>query len=280
MTYLDIVSHLINCGSDAPEFEAAELVRVFLGKSRQWCLLNRDTPFDCTSDIERALNLRRKGTPLQYITGEVWFYGNKFAVTPDCLIPQPDTEHAVESVLKHIRPGDTLLDLCTGSGCIAVSVLNERKDVKAIAVDISAPALDVARRNAALHGCSERIRFIESDVFEDSIIDVVRNANVIVSNPPYINTDVLRTLSAEVQSEPVIALDGGSDGLRFYRRLILELSKHMKPDAVMILEIGYDQSEKIRELCRLAGLNVTFRRDFGKNIRVAEISRVNTAYAE
>lgn len=278
MTYTDLISHLTELGASSPESEAAELTRVFSGKSREWCILNRTAELPNSSLIENALDKRRQGTPLQYIIGEAWFFGNRFLVTPDCLIPQPDTEHLVDLALKHAKGQCTVLDLCTGSGCVAISILKENPQACAVAVDISVPALEVAEKNASLHSCTDRIRLRQLDVFGDSTADLIRSADVIVSNPPYINSDVIPTLSSEVRCEPTLALDGGSDGLRFYRHFILTLTNHMKDGAVMLLEIGYDQSEPITNLCRSAGLTLKLHRDFGGNLRVAEITHVKPTH--
>ncbi len=277
MTYLHLVKRLTDIGSDAPSHEAAEIVRVILGKSREWCLTNRDA--DLPQAIDDALAKRESGIPLQYILGEVWFYGNRFAVSPYCLIPQPDTEHCVSIALSNLNTGARLLDLCTGSGCIAISILKENTSAHGVAVDISAAALEIAMQNSLDNATADRLSLVRADVFSDDIIPLVRNADVIISNPPYINTDVIDTLSSEVQHEPRIALDGGADGMIFYRHFIKKLTRHMKPSAVMILELGYDQSERITELCHSNNLICHLHRDFGGNIRVAEI-RVKTADCE
>lgn len=273
MTYLTLTQELEKLGASSPSLEAAELIRFYYGKSREWCLMNpREALPDAVTD---ALSKRALGVPLQYILGEAWFYGYRFKVTPDCLIPQPDTEHTVALALSYAGESSELLDLCTGSGCIPIAVLNENSTVSATAVDISAPALNIARENAAAHKVSDRISFIEADVLNDSIDALIRDADIITSNPPYINTDVIPTLSVEVRHEPVIALDGGADGMIFYRHFILNLAKYMKNSAVMLLEIGYDQSERITELCRSAELSCKLHRDFGGNIRVAEIRKIS-----
>ncbi|MBQ8248916.1 MAG: peptide chain release factor N(5)-glutamine methyltransferase [Clostridia bacterium] len=276
MTYLHLVKRLTDIGSDAPSHEAAEIIRVISGKSREWCLANRDT--ELPPSVSDALAKREQGIPLQYILGEAWFYGNRFSVSPDCLIPQPDTEHCVAIALSNLNNG-SLLDLCTGSGCIAISILKENTTAHGVAVDISAAALELAKRNSIDNGTDDRLSFIETDVLSDNIITLVSDADVIVSNPPYINTDVIDTLSTEVQHEPRIALDGGVDGMIFYSHFIKNLTKHMKPSAVMILEIGYDQAERITELCNNENLTCRLHRDFGGNIRVAEI-RVNPSRSE
>lgn len=277
MTYLHLVKRLTDIGSDAPSHEAAEIVRVTLGKSREWCLANRDAVLP--QSIDDVFIKRENGIPLQYILGEAWFYGNRFIVSPDCLIPQPDTEHCVSIALSYLNTGGQLLDLCTGSGCIAISIIKENTTAHGVAVDISTDALEIAKQNSVDNATADRLSLIHADVFSDEIIPLVRDADVIVSNPPYINTDVIDTLSIEVQHEPRIALDGGADGMIFYRHFIEKLTKHMKPSAVMILELGYDQSERITELCDVNNLTCRLHRDFGGNIRVAEI-RVKTADCE
>ncbi len=272
MTYFHLQKQLTAIGVDSPSAEAAEIVRSIMEKSREWCLSNRDA--ELPSEIDFILEKRANGIPLQYILGEAWFYGNRFTVSPDCLIPQPDTEHCVSLALDSLPIGGYLLDLCTGSGCIAISILKEKSSVRATAVDISPAALEIAKKNAILNGVSENLDFIEANVLTDDLSSLIKEADVIVSNPPYINSDVIATLSKEVQHEPRIALDGGDDGMLFYRHFIENLTKQMKPSAVMILEIGYDQSERISELCNKSGLDCRLHRDFGGNIRVAQI-RVN-----
>ena len=269
MTYSKLLKRLTEIGVDAPNAEATEIVRSLVGKPREWCLANRDA--ELPQEIDSILQKRENGIPLQYILGKAWFYGNLFTVSPACLIPQPDTEHCVSLSLKNLENDSRLLDLCTGSGCIAISILKENSNVRASALDISEPALEIAKFNAREHHVNDRIKFINADVLNDNISGLIENADVIVSNPPYINSDVIATLSSEVRHEPRIALDGGEDGMIFYRYFIKNLTKHMKPTAVMILEIGYDQSERIEALCRESGINCRLHRDFGGNIRVAEI---------
>lgn len=271
MTYLELIARLTDCSADAPAHEAAELIRVFAGKSREWCLLH---PNDDLGDIfDTALKKRADGIPLQYIVGEAWFWGNRFEVSPDCLIPQPDTEHCVSLALKHLQDGAHLLDICTGSGCIAISILKEKITCTATALDISEAALVLAKRNAELNGVRDRLNLLTLDALTDNILPHVKAADVIVSNPPYINTDIIETLSAEVRHEPRIALDGGEDGMIFYRHFINNLAPGMKDNAVMILEIGYDQGERILALCENASLTCQLHRDFGGNVRVAVIRR-------
>lgn len=269
MTYKSLLKQLQELGVLAPDFEAAEFVRFFDGKDRTWCFLNPDEKL--SEKIDGALKLRESGMPLQYILGEAWFYGNRFCVSPECLIPQPDTEHLVSHALRYVKDSSHLLDLCTGSGCVAISILKENANITACATDISKKALDIATENSRIHNCLDRINLLNIDIFDIKTCALVQKADIIVSNPPYINSAVIPTLSAEVQKEPIIALDGGADGMDFYRHIILNLSKHMKPDAVMLLEIGYDQSDRIIEICHTADVCCRFYKDFGGNTRVAEI---------
>lgn len=268
MTYLELKQRLTFIGSDDPGGEACALS----GQSRSWCLCNPRE--ELPADTEARLLRREAGAPLQYIIGEAWFYGYRFRVSPACLIPQPDTEIAVDLAMRRASDGMRILDLCTGSGCIAISILKGNSSLTADALDISADALEIAACNAADLGVSERIAFHHADVFRNPIVkQLTANADMIISNPPYINTDVIPTLSAEVQMEPHIALDGGADGMDFYRHFLTHLAPCMKPHARMILEIGYDQGARIEALAQASGLTCTLHRDFGGNIRVAEILR-------
>lgn len=270
MTFKNLVARLRDCDAAAPEHEAAELVRVIDKKDKAWCLLNPDAPL--SDAVDAALGERESGIPLQYVLGEAWFYGYQFAVSPHCLIPQPDTEHLVALALTYIMEGNRILDLCTGSGCIAVSILMEAPSVTASAVDVSPDALDIAKENARRHGVADRVKFIEADLLEWDMSRLISEADIILSNPPYINTDVIPTLSKEVQNEPAIALDGGADGMDFYRHFINAIPPFMKPDAKLLLEIGYDQGERVSSLCADKGLKCRLHKDFGGNFRVAEIS--------
>lgn len=273
MNYTELISLLSAANAASPAYEAGELARVLCGVTKEWCLLNRSAALPETERLLEALGKRERGIPLQYILGEAWFYGYRFFVNEDCLIPQPDTEHTVALAIKNLPPNGRLLDLCTGSGCIPIAVLLETPDAHATAIEISKGAIKVAARNSALHSVADRLQIIESDVLLDDISTFISNADVITSNPPYINTDIIPSLSAEVRHEPIIALDGGADGMIFYRHFIGTLAKLMKPCAVMILEIGYDQANRITDLCAQNGLRCLLHKDFGGNLRVAEIRK-------
>ncbi len=262
MNYYSI-AHLIGSA------DAAELITSMTGKPREWLMLNRDK--ELPEKISDAANSIAAGTPLQYITGKAYFYGDRYLVTPDVLIPQPDTEHIVESALSFAAQGKRLLDLCTGSGCIAISIL-KRALIRVTAVDISSPALEVARKNAELHKVLDRLTLLRADVLNDDISNLISSADIITANPPYINTDVIPSLPEAVKHEPHLALDGGSDGMDFYRRF-LSFAEYLKPNAVMIFEIGYDQATRITALANASGLSCEIKRDFGGNDRVAVIKK-------
>ena len=272
MTYINLIKQLGEIGACSPSHEALEILRVRFGKTREWCLANRDV--ELPVGIESVLNLRKSGVPLQYILGEAWFYGYRFIVNENCLIPQPDTEHTVGISIENLPPNGKLLDLCTGSGCIPIAILKETLSASASALEVSKSAIDVATQNSILHNVTERLNIIEADVLRDDITALISEADVITSNPPYIDTDVIATLSDEVKHEPHIALDGGADGMVFYRHFIENLSIHMKAGAVMILEIGYDQADRIAKLCTQNRLSCRLHKDFSGNLRVAEIRKI------
>ena len=191
----------------------------------------------------KYLNDIINGKPLQYITNNQEFMKLNFYVDENVLIPQPDTEVLVEETLKKVEFKDQILDLCTGSGAIAVALdfyTREKLKTKIYASDISKKALEIARKNAIINNTS--IMFVLSDMFEN--LQGVE-FDIIVSNPPYIEKNVIQTLSKEVQNEPLLALDGGEDGLDYYRIIANEGYKHVKPGGYILLEIGYNQKESV-----------------------------------
>jgi len=208
--------------------------------------------------IKNCVDRRLMREPLQYILGRWDFMGLNFCVNPGVLIPRPDTELLVETALEELHDGMRILDLCTGTGCIAISLSHYSNDCHTVAVDISEDALKTARVNAEnilgnKNECDEfggALKIIKSDLYEN----VRGKFELIVSNPPYINTDVCETLEAEVKDfEPRIALDGGADGLDLIRRIIEESDKYLCGGGTLILEIGYDQGERVCGLMKKAG---------------------------
>lgn len=214
-------------------------------------------------EYDKAIERLKNGEPFAYVIGEWYFYDETYKVSPDCLIPRPETEHLVEWLTQNLPQNGVFVDLCTGSGCIAISTLSHRKDLTALAVDISDKALDIARENAALNGVSDRITFAHADILNDEFL-AKQKFDAIVSNPPYIQSDVIDTLSVQVKNEPRIALDGGSDGLDFYRVIFEKYPKNVKDGGAIICEIGYDQGQVLRDL-----FGCEIRKDYSHNDRIA-----------
>lgn len=197
----------------------------------------------------RLIKEREKRVPLQYITGVQQFMGLDFHVTPVVMIPRQDTETLVEYALERLSPGDKALDVCTGSGCVGIS-LARLGSVDVQCTDISGEALAVARENGRRLGCGG-IMWIQGELLEHV---TERNFDMILSNPPYIATEAIDGLMPEVREyEPRLALDGKKDGLYFYRRLAAECGHFLKPGGLICLEIGYDQGKAVKELLAAAG---------------------------
>jgi len=220
------------------------------------------------SMILSIVNRRMSGEPLQYILGTQEFMGLEFKVTPDVLIPRTDTEVLVEYILsKYPNKGFLALDIGTGSGCIAVSLahFNHRAYIKA--VDISAKAIEIAKFNARKNNVSSRISFINTDIFG---FEPKGRFDLIVSNPPYIESSVIPTLDDTVKNyEPKTALDGGTDGLDFYRYIISIAPKILDDFGMLAFEIGYNQAESVSELMKKDFYNIEIEKDYGNNDRVA-----------
>lgn len=216
-------------------------------------------------EFEVLIKKRAERVPLQYITGEQEFMGLTFHVNSNVLIPRQDTETLVEEALKVIKPGMKVMDMCTGSGCVLISILKNAHDVEGIGYDISKQAINVAKENAKFNEVPAV--FERSDLFED----VVENDfDVIVSNPPYIPTDLVATLMPEVsQFEPREALDGKGDGLYFYSKILEQCKNYMKQDGYILFEIGCEQGDAVSTMMRLAGFSeVHVIKDLARNDRV------------
>lgn len=206
-----------------------------------------------------------EGKPLQYITQEQQFMGLSFGVNENVLIPQPDTEILVEEAIQYIEKDMKVLDLCTGSGAIAISIAHYTNAI-VYASDISEEALEVARKNAICNKVN--VEYILSNMFKN--IQNNLEFDVIVSNPPYIETNVINTLAKEVREEPYIALDGGEDGLDFYRVIANQASKFLKNNGVILLEIGYNQKEEVINIFKKTNIysDIKCIKDLSGNDRV------------
>lgn len=273
MTAAELIAQAAKRLSDAgvpePELDAKILFLEAFHMDQVHFLMNRMRPL---TEEQRAqqetyevmIDRRSARVPLQQILGSQEFMGLTFRVTPDVLIPRQDTETLVEEALKVVKPGMKVLDLCTGSGCIIVSIVHNVPEVEGTATDISKQALLVAKENAKLNQVS--VTFERSDLFDN----VTGTYDVIVSNPPYIRTGEVVKLMPEVQEfEPMEALDGKEDGLYFYRKIIKECKAYLKPGGHILFEIGYDQGEAVSGLLKEAGFkNVTVIKDLAHNDRV------------
>ena len=235
-----------------------------IDRSFYYLHMEEDMPEEQMSEYQIALRKRAEHVPLQYIVGETEFMGLKFKVNSSVLIPRQDTETLVEEALKVVRPGMRVLDLCTGSGCVIVSILHNVSDVEGYAVDISKQALNVAKENARLNDVP--VLFEHSDLFDP----VTGTFDVIVSNPPYICTDEIAKLMPEVRDfEPMEALDGKEDGLYFYRKIIGQCKQYLNPEGHLLFEIGYDQGQKVSALMREIGFHdVQVIKDLARKDRV------------
>lgn len=248
--------------------EAFIFIEESFGVSRMELLADRSRDFD-TRTLTDFIEKRKEGIPLQHILGKWYFMGECYKVSPDCLIPRADTEAVVEVALSHLSDGGRVADLCTGSGCIGISILKNKPKTRATLVDISERALNIAKDNAKALGVYDRCELIEGDVAKD-ILD--GEYDMIISNPPYIKTNDIPSLSREVQREPILALDGGDDGLDIIKELLRFCPPHIKKGGYLVLEFGYDQGsdmEKLLDNSKKQGTISEYEMiyDYGKNIR-------------
>ena len=242
-------------GIEEAALDARLLLEAVCGTDRNDLLVHGEQPVSPEAE-EKYLNWirqRAEHIPLQQLTGEQDFMGLTFSVNEHVLIPRQDTEILVEEVLKELHDGMRVLDMCTGSGCILLSLLHYSNDCEGLGVDLSAEALEVAGRNVLkvlTPEKAEHAHFLQSDLFEK----VEGKFEIIVSNPPYIASAEVEKLMPEVRDhEPRMALDGTEDGLYFYRRIIEEAGKHLVSSGMLFFEIGYDQGQAVSELMRTEG---------------------------
>ncbi len=226
-------------------------------------------PEDLNTKYQELINQRVAHIPLQYITGMQEFMGLEFNVSEDVLIPRQDTEILALEVLRFCD-GKTVLDMCTGSGCIIISVAKLGRPIKAVGSDISIKALEVANSNAVKH--KVEVEFLQSDLFNQ----ISGSFDIIVSNPPYIPTDEIMELMPEVKDhEPISALDGSSDGLYFYRRISKEAIKHLHRGGVILFEIGYNQGDDVKQILLNEGFtDVVIKKDLSGLDRVVTAIRL------
>ncbi len=267
-------------GVENPRLDAEVLLCAVLQCERIKLYMDFERPLTGAELSQYKNYVARRGQhePLAYILGEKEFMRNSFKVTPATLVPRPETELLVESLIKAAQglkaDGDVkILDIGTGSGAIIVSLLDYLPNAKGVGVDISVDALIVAEENSRRIGVRERAGFMQSDLF--SRIPADKKFDIIVSNPPYIPAADIAGLAKDVQKEPRGALDGGADGLDFYRRIISEAMDHMADEGILAFEVGINQAQVVAELCRKAGFKATaIRKDY------ADIERMVFAVKE
>lgn len=272
MTYREAVEFGTKCLTDAGVPDAAldawYLLQMVCKIERSYYYVHgeEDITQDAQKEYEIAAQKRAEHIPLQYIIGEQEFMGLRFKVNSNVLIPRQDTETLVEQVLKIVKPGMKVLDLCTGSGCVLISVLKNAPELTGMGSDISKTALLVAKENAKLHEVDAE--WVRSDLFDN----ITETFDVIMANPPYIPTGEILSLMPEVRDfEPENALDGGADGLDFYRKIAGQVKDYLNPGGYVYMEIGYDQGEAVSELMRNAGFTeVEVIKDLARNDRVVK----------
>lgn len=274
MTYSDIVKHLQDVGIEYADADAALLLEYFCGVSRAHLFSFPEEDYTEPALLE-ALARRSKREPLQYILGEWGFFEETYLVNKSCLIPRSDTEILVEKAISSLPQGARFADLCTGSGCIAISTLKHREDCSALALDLFSDTLETAKKNAVRNGVESRLTFRLSDILVPNALEGETPFDAILSNPPYIRTEIVKTLEKELFSEPQAALDGGEDGLCFYRAILEHHAKHLKKNGFILFEIGFDQKEDIKSLAALHGYTCEIGYDLSGNARTAFLTKGN-----
>lgn len=274
MKYNELKKALCKIGVLDYESEAYLILNHIFSVSYSDLILDKDRDFE-NEKINEILKKRKAGMPIQYIIGKWDFMGLTFFVSPDCLIPRPDTEVLVEKALAELKKGDRVADFCTGSGCIGLSVLTLSDKIDNITlVDISKPALQMAEKNAKALNVWEKCVFVNKDIKE------IKNEkfDFILSNPPYIPTHDIENLAIEVKNEPYLALDGGLDGFDIISFLIGDGLSLLNENGRMLIEFGYDQAKKI-DTClskiKNQGIIKDYEliKDYGKNVRCVLIKK-------
>lgn len=259
LTYYEVyregAARLGEADIEEAELDARLLLEFVCGTDRNTLLVHgeRDVSEEEYGRYCGLIERRAVHVPLQHLTGEQDFMGLTFLVNKDVLVPRQDTEVLVEEAMKHLHDGMRILDLCTGSGCILLSLLHYSNDCEGVGVDLSARALSVAGKNYEIQRTQRpdmKARFLEGNLFEG----LEDRFDMIVSNPPYIKTDVIDTLMPEVREyEPVMALDGGTDGLAFYRRIAGDAGAYLNGGGMLFFEIGCEQADSVKRIMEQAG---------------------------
>lgn len=223
-----------------------------------------------SKELENALSRRASGEPLQYILGQWDFFGYTFKVTPDCLIPRFDTEILCSYLTENLPQGGRFADLCTGTGCIAIAALKQRRDATGTALELYPKTARVAEENAKMLGVDDRLQIVTADVTKDGSIEGL--FDIIVSNPPYVTAEEMKSLQREVTYEPTYALTDGGDGLSIIREIVRLYPKHLKEGGSLAIEIGWLQGDAVRQIAAENGLSCKLLKDSGNRDRVAVLS--------
>ncbi len=263
-------------GAESPRLDAEVLLSYLLGQKRIFLYVHFDQPLTAEelAKYRELVKRRTAGEPVAYICGEKEFMGLPFKVSPAVLVPQPDTEVLVETALERLKGKESVrvADICTGSGAIALALAHYLPGASLVATDISAEALSIAKENSESLGLADRTEFLEGDLLSPL---AGKPFDAILSNPPYIPSAEISGLPREVQAEPRIALDGGADGLDFYRRLLDGGAAHLKDDGFMAMECGDTQAAAIAEMATDKGFaGAEILRDLAGRDRVVLIRKV------
>jgi len=274
MTLKETRDRLSAAGIENADTEARELFYAFGGAKRAFPL--SDGFESCSEELEAAVCRRVSREPLQYIIGEVFFYRESYKVTPDCLIPRPDTEILVEAAERLLPRNARIADLCCGSGCIGISTAKGARVNSCVLADISERALAIARENAERNGAADVCRFVCADVTAEESARLITGGesfDAILSNPPYVSESAYEGLEPEIYREPKIAFLGGKDGGDFYRTLTPLYLPYIKDGGFLAYEIGYDQAELLREIANSCGCTAEIIKDYSGNDRVAILKK-------
>ena len=272
MTYSEVCTLLESAGIENNRAEAAMLICRFCNISRVE-LLKRSSEDFISDELDAAVIKRSSHYPLQYILG-IWdFCHESYRINENTLIPRQDTERLVELAVELLPEGARFIDLCTGSGCVAISTLAARPDCSAVAVDLFPEVVEIAGENAERNGVGERLGIMAADVFAPSFMEELGEFDCIISNPPYIQSAQIDLLEEELFFEPRAALDGGADGLDFYRQIISVYRRYLKTGGTMLLEIGYDQADAVSQIADTCGYTCEIYKDYGDNDRVAYLRK-------
>ena len=258
-------------GIQEPNLKSRLLMQYILNRPREYLLVHDDKQLTLRQEVNyfKAIKKLLNGVPLQHITHRQEFMKLMFYVDENVLIPRPDTEILVEEVIKIAKKinAKKILDLCTGSGAIAISLAKYIKGSQITATDISRKALSIAKLNAANNNVEDKITFVSSNLFQNIPEE---KYDIIVSNPPYIKRKVIEKLDKEVKKEPIIALDGGNDGLEFYKKIVDNAYEYLKYKGYLCLEIGYDQKDEVTKLIENEGkyIDTYSKKDLYDNDRI------------